>query len=109
MRTHTVLTHDGEMLLLVKIDSDNWVCPICGTEGLASPPYFNEGGSSFEMCSFCKFEFGFDDEPTASREAISGVKNNWDRWRNKLIEKARYNPQFKTELASNLQNLGISI
>jgi hypothetical protein len=34
----------------------------------------------------CGFEFGFDDEPGASKDAVGGVVNNWERWRSKIIQ-----------------------
>jgi len=37
------------------------------------------------MCE-CGFEFGFDDSPLASDEAVDGIEANWIRWRRRLID-----------------------
>ncbi len=37
------------------------LCPVCGFDRLAEPPYNAEGGGSFEICPCCGFEYGFDD------------------------------------------------
>jgi len=34
---------------------------VCGFDQLTEPPYDEHGYSSFEICSCCGFEFGFDD------------------------------------------------
>lgn len=65
------------------------VCPVCGFPGLSIPPYYGDwpglplpesavppyqdqfGPPSFEICSSCGFQFGFDDHPGASGSATS--------------------------------------
>jgi transcription elongation factor Elf1 len=36
-------------------------CPICGYDKLNKPPYDEQGNESFDICSCCGFEFGYDD------------------------------------------------
>lgn len=85
----------GEVISLYQDADGTWCCLVCGSIELKDQPYYAEGGASFEMCSVCGFEFGFDDEPLASGTEISGIRNNWIHWRKKLLtgaslEKARY-------------------
>ena len=37
------------------------MCPVCGYIGLNEQPYDDNGCPSYEICSCCGFEFGFDD------------------------------------------------
>ncbi|MDD5617662.1 MAG: hypothetical protein PHG69_01070 [Candidatus Omnitrophica bacterium] len=41
-----------------------YMCPVCGFFGLDEPPYNDKRESSFEICSCCGFEFGFDEGKT---------------------------------------------
>ncbi len=43
-------------------NADGYMCPVCGFVGLVEPPYNEAGGASFEICSCCGFEYGFDDQ-----------------------------------------------
>ncbi len=38
-----------------------YICPICGYDDLEEPPYDNDGDPSYEICSCCGFQYGFDD------------------------------------------------
>lgn len=38
------------------------MCPACGYDDLIDPPYTDEGGSSYEICPSCGFEYGFTDD-----------------------------------------------
>lgn len=109
MSAHKFKLPSGEELILHQSSGGAWFCPVCGSEELRGPPYFAEGGGSFDMCGFCKFEYGFDDEPSASGQAVAGIENNWSRWRAKLLESGKNSEQFKVTLAENLKNIGISI
>ena len=40
---------------------EKYVCPVCGYDGLEESAYDKTGEPSFEICSCCGFEFGFDD------------------------------------------------
>ena len=74
--------------LLMQITAPKFVCPCCGYPELDCPPYehmglppwldhgkppYHEryGFASFDRCSCCGFEFGFDDDPGASATACS--------------------------------------
>ncbi len=37
------------------------ICPVCGYDKLTEPPYDLLGYPSYEICSCCGFEYGFDD------------------------------------------------
>jgi len=37
------------------------MCPVSGYIGLNEQPYDDNGCASYEICSCCGFEFGFDD------------------------------------------------
>lgn len=43
-----------------------FVCPVCGYDGLSSPPY-SDGAASFEICPACGVEFGVDDQADYDR------------------------------------------
>ena len=98
----------GESAVLYQTDEGIWCCPVCGSPEFTQPPYFEDGAPSFEMCS-CGFEFGFDDDPGASKEAVEGVVNNWVRWREN-ITKYLPKPSNKYEqIKINLKNIGLEI
>lgn len=99
---------DGAEVSLYRDADGTWCCPVCGSVELQDQPYYAEGGASFEMCSVCEFEFGFDDEPLASGTPISGIQNNWFRWRQKLVEGARFNEAKYNMLVEQLKNIETS-
>jgi hypothetical protein len=105
MQEITVTTRDGEILKLYKANDSTWCCPVCGSPELSSPPQTDEGGS-YEMCS-CGFEFGFDDEPAASAQAVDGVRNNWIRWREMLFRKHSHQPEKINQLKSQLAKIDL--
>jgi hypothetical protein len=47
--------------------SQKYLCPVCGFEGLTEPPFDMNNDPSFEVCSCCGFEFGFDGENNPER------------------------------------------
>ena len=81
------VTNLGELFVLLENEGGVFLCPVCGSPEFTEPPYTNDGEPSFQICS-CGFEFGFDDSPLASSDAIEGISNNWDRYRLKVINKA---------------------
>jgi transcription elongation factor Elf1 len=38
-----------------------YICPVCGFNGLKEAPYGPNQEPSYEICSNCGVEFGFDD------------------------------------------------
>ena len=54
-----------------------YMCPVCGYEGLSKQPYGGVPDPSYEVCSSCGFEFGFDDE---------GEGFTFQQWRQKWME-----------------------
>ena len=57
------------------------------------------------MCD-CGFEFGFDDSPLASGEAVEGIGANWIRWRRRLINGATRSPSEFATLEQRLLRIG---
>ena len=55
-----------------------FICPVCGYPALEEPAYDVYGYSSFEICSSCGVEFGYEDfsksHPQLRREWIKGSK-----------------------------------
>ena len=108
MKERRLKTRSGETITLFQADEGFWCCPVCGSPEFNDPPYLDEGTPSFEMCS-CGFEFGFDDDPGASKEAVDGVVNNWARWRTKIIEATPMSSIRYDRLRTNLRNIGVEI
>ena len=51
-------------------------CPVCGYDGLASPPYDKRGFGSLEICPSCGFQFN-----------VSDTKHGWSHldWRKRWV------------------------
>lgn len=107
MEEITVTTREGEHLTLHKESNHLWYCPVCGSLELRCPPRTDEG-ASFEMCS-CGFEFGFDDDPSASAQAVEGINENWSRWRGMLLRKHTHQPEKLNQLKSQLAKIGCEV
>jgi len=107
MEPHSVTLRDGATAVLYRGDSGKWACPVCGSVELTQAPYFSDGGGSFEMCS-CGFEFGFDDDPGASKNAGPSVAENWRKWRFRFLRKLKAHPKALSEVTERLQKIGVS-
>lgn len=99
---------DGSEISLPQDANGTWCCPVYGSCELHDRLYYAEGGASFEMCSVCRFEFGYDDKPFESGILISGIQNNWISWRQKLLKGARLNEAKYATLVEQLKNLEAS-
>lgn len=97
-----------ETFFIYKTAFSGYVCPVCGEAGLKEPPYDDAGSPSFEMCT-CGFEFGFDDSPLASKEAVKGIEENWKRWRAKVIKESATDSAKLKKLEENLSNINIRL
>lgn len=53
------------------------VCPVCGYDDLVNPAYTEEGGSSYEICYCCGFEYGYTDDNDGY---------TYEAWRQKWID-----------------------
>lgn len=53
----------------------SYICPVCGYAGLSEPAYDEYGCASFEICSCCGFEYGFDDE--SEGVSFEEYRENW--------------------------------
>ena len=40
----------------------NYICPVCGYDGLENPPYDDNGNKSYDICVSCNFEYGFSED-----------------------------------------------
>ena len=40
----------------------NYMCPVCGFDGLDEPPYSPAGYGLFEICPSCGFQYGVSDD-----------------------------------------------
>jgi hypothetical protein len=108
MRSTDVTLRDGTAASLFQTPDGAWACPICASAELSQAPYTHDGRGSFEMCS-CGFEFGFDDDPGASREATDLVTENWNRWRERLLRTLRMHPAAFAEVAERLKAIGVQV
>ncbi|MGH1429092.1 MAG: hypothetical protein ACRBEE_14220 [Arenicella sp.] len=108
MKEHHCVSRLGEHFVLYENNEGVHICPACGSAELNSPAYDSNGEPSFQMCS-CGFEFGFDDEPSASPQAIESIVKSWERWRAKVIKRSSYLESTLTKCENNLKNLGISL
>lgn len=108
MRAHTVVLRDGTKAEIYEGAVGRWACPVCGSVELGQAPYFDNGAASFEMCS-CGFEFGFDDDPGASKDAVDEVQKNWSRWRVRFISRFQSHPAALKEVVSRLRSIGIRV
>jgi hypothetical protein len=54
------------------------ICPVCGYDKLLESPYDEFGYPSYEICSCCGFEYGFDD---------SNKKITFQKYRERWIDK----------------------
>ena len=97
-----------ETFFIFGIPPGKYACPICGSLELKHPPYHEDGTASFEMCT-CGFEFGFDDCPFASKEAVEGIQANWKRWREKVIRKHSVDSDSLNALEKNLRNINLRL
>jgi hypothetical protein len=54
----------------------SFLCPVCAYPNLYGPPHNAEGGGSDEICPYCGFQFGYDDDSELIR---------YSEWREKWI------------------------
>ncbi|WP_214785043.1 hypothetical protein [Exiguobacterium sp. S3] len=47
----------------------DYICPVCGYDGLEESAYNEYDLPSFEICSYCRFQFG-DDDDVEVREGV---------------------------------------
>lgn len=104
------------------------VCPVCGWRELETPPYENMppapqavistvkppysetwGTASYEVCTCCGYEFGYDDDPGGGQGGLSfaAYLRNWcNDGMNWLAPSAR--PQ-NWSLAQQLKDAGLPV
>lgn len=70
-----------------------YLCPVCGYSNLSDKPYDEYGCPSYEICSCCGTEFGYDDNSTnhlALREKWISNGMNW--WSKSIKPPKDWNP-----------------
>jgi hypothetical protein len=95
---------DGEEFVLRRTETGLYCCPVCGSIEFGEAPYSIDGLPSYQMCS-CGFEFGYDDSPLASSDALVGYESNWQRWRESLVKRVASDFRDLKALESNLSNI----
>ncbi|WP_444946647.1 hypothetical protein ACJJIP_08455 [Microbulbifer sp. VTAC004] len=103
-----VTFRNGEKATMFKHANGYWHCPVCGSPELGSPAYLEDGSGSFQICS-CGFEFGFDDEPSASGAKIDSVIGNWEVKRHRKLQYLSSKSDQYKELLTNLRCIGIEL
>lgn len=58
-----------------------YTCPVCGWPELDEPPYDDTGWGSFEICSCCGIEFGYDQvtETLANKDFAALCEGTWSK------------------------------
>jgi hypothetical protein len=54
---------------------DKYICPVCGFPELNEPPFGVSSEPSYEICSCCGFEFGFDCGD--DKQTFAKFRQNW--------------------------------
>ncbi|WP_028402360.1 hypothetical protein [Ectobacillus panaciterrae] len=80
-----------------------YICPVCGYDGLEEPLYDEDGDPSYEICSCCGFEYGFDD---------LDQEYSFEQYRRKWIEQGAswfsdYLKPSKWSLKKQLENINV--
>ncbi len=55
--------------------SKKYLCPVCGLNELKEEPFNKKNVPSYEICSCCGFEFGFNGEN--NKKCFSEYRNRW--------------------------------
>ena len=55
--------------------SKNYICPICGYDKLEEAPFDETGEPSFDICSCCGCEYGYD--VVNDKVEIEKYRENW--------------------------------
>ncbi|SHK35157.1 hypothetical protein SAMN02745163_03655 [Clostridium cavendishii DSM 21758] len=80
-----------------------YICPVCGYNELDEKPYDLDGNPSYEICSCCGFEFGFDDD--SEGESFESYRTKWlnknAKWFREKKKKENWN------LEEQLKNINI--
>lgn len=90
-------------------DTNNWVCPVCGYPKLNKIPYSFDEVATFTMCPYCMFEFGFDDDPSASNEACFNIIESWRTYRNNFLEEITDDIEKVKKVKEWLKDIGVNI
>jgi len=62
------------------LNSQKFICPVCGFDGLNEPAHDNHGCGSFEICPSCGTEFGYDDSKRSHGELRQAWLNSGAKW-----------------------------
>ncbi|WP_214691652.1 MULTISPECIES: hypothetical protein [unclassified Exiguobacterium] len=101
----------------------DYICPVCGYDGLEESAYNEYDLPSFEICSCCRFQFGDDDDVEVregvflSREEAHSVhREKWIKDGVEIFQPEYYPAEFqvndrviKQHLIQQLKNINIDI
>ena len=80
------------------------ICPVCGYDQLDEPPYDEYGFPSYEVCSCCGFEYGFDDGSRGY--TFEKYRKEWIDKGYKYFNKLKEPPMWGyTKLIEQLKNI----
>ena len=72
--------------------ASGYLCPVCGLEGYFRGDHFDdeEGGCIGKgVCPCCFYEPGFDDNPSASSEALATIETSIKSYRQRWIARGK--------------------
>ncbi|QNK50261.1 hypothetical protein H7F28_08655 [Brevibacterium sp. PAMC23299] len=72
-----------------------YICPICGYKDLDEPAYDKYGDGSYDICSCCKFQFGYDDDVEVEEGVFMEIPKTHIIYRLNWIKEGA--PVFNTE------------
>lgn len=72
----------------------DYMCPICGYEGLAESAYDLAGCASFEICPFCGNQYGYHDSKLTHRDLRARWMTGGFKWHSAVISHPEgWNPE----------------
>lgn len=86
----------------LEVKQMNYICPVCGHDGLEEPAYNEYNLPSFEICSCCRFQFGDDNDVEMTEgvflsreEAMTVYREKWIRNGAEIFQPDEYPQEFQ--------------